>query len=167
MLRRAGGSSFAVSNPPTSLCSRIESLTKAVMAKHGVPTRFWGPHSTRRAGVRLYHQLGLSVEQVCEIGRWKNLQAFTNHYLRVDSSEAVSSALSNLVHNVSPMESAEPEQSRTPRTEDSGGSDWEGVAQDIGEPTLSPLNFVGPVRSAFRSSRPSPYTSGAVTVCLA
>ena len=63
----------------------------------------------------MYKQLGLSSEEVCEIGKWKNTGAFTTHYLRVGASEKASEKLSSfLVHSVSSGRSAEPDQSRTP-----------------------------------------------------
>ena len=34
-------------------------------------------------------RLGLEGEQVCEIGRWKNVQAFTSHYQRLGSHEVL------------------------------------------------------------------------------
>ena len=99
----------------------------------------YGAHSTRGAGVQLYKNLGLSSEQVCELGKWKNTGAFTSHYLRLGAAKAAARTLETLVHNVSPMGSAEPDQSRTPgNTSDLGGRDWEGEAQSIGDPPIPP-----------------------------
>jgi hypothetical protein len=53
-----------------------------------------GPHSTRGAGVSLYKELSLSSEMVCEIGRWKNQGAFTNHYLRLGAAGIAAEKLS-------------------------------------------------------------------------
>ena len=53
----------------------VGSLTKALLAENGIPTQIWGAHSTRGAGVLLYKSLGLTSEEVCEIGKWKNVQA--------------------------------------------------------------------------------------------
>ena len=118
----------------------IGSLTRKLLADLGVPTKIWGPHSTRGAGVQLYKYLGLNSEEVCEIGKWKNTAAFSSHYLRLDAALKAGEKLSALVHNVSPSRSAEPDQSRTPGNfYDLGGSDWEGEAQRLGEPTLPPI----------------------------
>ena len=54
----------------------IGSITKRILSKNGIPPQFWGAHSTRGAGVTMYKNLGLSSEQVCEIGQWKNSTAF-------------------------------------------------------------------------------------------
>jgi len=121
---------------------RIGSLTKTLLKKLGVPTQFYGPHSTRGAAVRMFKELGVSSEYVCELGKWKNQGAFASHYLRLGAAKVASKILNPLVHNVSPSEGAEPEQSRTPGTEDQGGSDWEGEAPKLGEPTHPPLNFI-------------------------
>jgi hypothetical protein len=48
----------------------IGSITKRLLEKFGVPVSIFGPHSTRGAGVQLYKRLGMSSEEVCEIGRW-------------------------------------------------------------------------------------------------
>ena len=109
----------------------------------GVPTTFFGPHSTRGAGVKLYRELGFSSEEVCEIGKWKNAKAFGKHYSRLGTVTAASRGLTSFlagtnfgVHNVSPGDCAEPDLSRTPGNgSDLGGRDGEGEAQDTGEPT--------------------------------
>ena len=62
---------------------RVGSLTRTLLRKHGIPTEFWGPHSTRGAGVLLFKKLGLPSEEVCELGKWKNINAFSAHYLRL------------------------------------------------------------------------------------
>jgi len=73
---------IALNAPYRALSSdRVGSITKEVLAKYGIPPH-WGPHSTRGAGVSFYKHLGLSSEQVCEIGRWKNTEAF-KHCRRV------------------------------------------------------------------------------------
>ena len=56
---------------PALSADTIGSLTKTALGKLGVPTNFLGPHSTRGAGVSFYKQLGLTSEEVCEIGKWK------------------------------------------------------------------------------------------------
>ena len=90
-----------------------------------------GPQFKRGAAVNFYKSMGLTSEEVCQLGKWKNTGAFTSHYLRLG---AVEKAEGKIVHNISPDRSAEHDQSRTPRTEeDSGGSDWECEAQEDGE----------------------------------
>ena len=51
----------------------VASITKRIQLAHGVDTSVWGAHSTRGAGVLLYTRLGLSSEQVCKLGQWKNV----------------------------------------------------------------------------------------------
>ena len=86
----------------------------------------------------MYKKLGLSSEEVSEIGKWKSTGAFTTHYLRVGASQKASTKLNSLlVHSASSGGSAAPDQSRTPGTKrDTGGSDWEGEAQSPDEATL-------------------------------
>ena len=113
--------------------SSLGSLTKSALQKLGLPS-FWGAHSTRGAGVSMYRALGLTAEQVCEIGKWKNVTTFTNFYSRLGSASVASSRLFDLVHNVSPWEGAEPERSRSPTYENElGRSDLEGGAPKHGE----------------------------------
>ena len=118
---------------------RINSLTKKILQRFGIPPS-WTAHSTRGAGVFMYKSLGLSQEEVAEIGQWKNLQAFSSHYLRINAVDRVKNKLKNVlhpyVHTPSPPESAEPEWSHTPPTKDRGGSDQEGEAQEGGGPNL-------------------------------
>ena len=114
----------------------VGSLTAKMLAKLGLPKGIWGPHSTRGAGVKMYKELGLSSEQVCEIGKWKNTGAFAAHYLRIGAPSCAQERLENMVHNVSLGGSAEPDWSRTPGSpSDPGGSDQEGEAQTPNEPT--------------------------------
>jgi hypothetical protein len=117
----------------------VGSITKKSLIKFGIDTSFWGPHSTRGAGVQLYKNLGLNSEEVCEVGKWKNLNAFTAHYSRLGASTKASQKIGHLVHTVSPMYSAESDWSSTPRRTDMGGMDQEDEAQSIGEPTLPTL----------------------------
>ena len=78
-------------------------------------------------------KMGLTSEQVCAIGKWKNTTAFTQHYLRLDAVSTAQS-LFNRVHSVSPWGSAESDWSHTPGTRgEPGGSDQEGEAQTHGE----------------------------------
>ena len=41
--------------------------------------------------------LGMYSEEVCEIGKWKNVGAFTSHYLRLNASKTLGSKISDLV----------------------------------------------------------------------
>ena len=81
--------------------------------------------------------LGLSSEEVCEIGKWKNVAAFTSHYLRLGASTTVGEKLQDMVHSVSPLESAEPDLTCTTGKTDLGGNVREGGAQDNGETRFS------------------------------
>ena len=97
-------------------------------------------HSICGAGVLMYKRLGLTSEQVCGVGKWKNSQAFSDHYLRLGAPRVAATKLVSLVHNVSPEGSAEPDLSRTPgNLGNLGGRDKEGVAQSEGEPSLPSL----------------------------
>ena len=143
--------------PPYSplTANAINSITKTLLAQHGVPMSVYGAHSTRGAGVQYYKQLGLSSEQVAELGQWKNVAAFNAHYLRLNAAEVVQHKfLLPPVHNISPVEGAEPEGSCTPRKNDIGGSDPEGEAPKTGEPTLPPW-----VKSAKRKRSPKKFKS--------
>ena len=104
------------------------------MKKLSIPRELYGPHSTRGAGVGMLKRLGFTSEEVAEIGKWKSIDAFRAHYLRLGAIKSSETRIRNLVHTVSPESCAEPERSWTPRTEqDVGGSDREGGAQDVGE----------------------------------
>ena len=86
-----------------------------------------------------YKQLGLTSEKVCEIGKWKNSNAFESHYLRLGASKTVSGRVSNFVHTVSPGCSAKPDKSRIPeRPPEPGSSDWEGKTKDQMSPPTRP-----------------------------
>ena len=121
---------------------RVGSITKQCLADFGVAA-FFGPHSTRGAGVGLMKTLGLSGEQVCDIGKWKSVESFCSHYQRLNSQDALSQALKKefltqgvgvSVHKTSPRGSAETEVSRTPPSSgEGGGRDTEGEAQSLGE----------------------------------
>jgi hypothetical protein len=115
--------------------NRINSITKEFLSHHGIPTSHWQAHSTRGAGVLFYKKLGLSSEEVCEVGQWRNSEAFTKHYLRLGAVKKVATVVGGLVHTFSPRSCAEPEWSQTPGKNDQGGSDHEGGAQERGEPT--------------------------------
>ena len=111
----------------------IGSLTRAGLKTLGIDTSVWKPHSTRGAGVIMMKKLGLSSEEVCEIGKWKNVAAFTSHYLRLNATDKVGSAISNMVHSVSPLRSAESDLTWTTGMQDLGGSVREDEAQSNGE----------------------------------
>jgi hypothetical protein len=97
---------------------RIGSITKGLLFKYGVE-KVWGAHSTRGAGVSFYKDLGLSSEQVCEIGKWKNSSAFAQHYLRLGAPKEAGRLIEKFVHKgVSPGPEAEPDRSFS----DLGGS---------------------------------------------
>ena len=81
----------------------------------------------------MYKRMGLSSEQVCEIGKWKNVTAFTSHYLRLGASHFASDKISQLVHRVSPLGVAESDLTWTPGKHDTGGSVREDEARSNGE----------------------------------
>ena len=127
--------------PPYSPLSSdtIGSLTKKAFVKYNIDPNEWGPHSTRGAGVTMYKALGLSAEQVCEIGKWKNLQAFSNNYFRINYVHEATQKLSAWVHRVSLWSSVEPEESRTHPTKERGGRDSGGDTLRQGEPIPHPI----------------------------
>ena len=96
----------------------------------------FGAHSTKGAGVSFYKRMGLSSEIVCEIGQWKNVTAFSAHYLRLNAADTVTQhfSLPPEVHKVSPVECVDSEGSCTPRQHNLGGSDPEEDTQNTGEP---------------------------------
>jgi hypothetical protein len=59
--------------------------------------------------------MGLSAEEVCETGKWKNVNAFTTHYQRLDADYKASEGIHNLVNNTSQWGGAKPKGSRTPQ----------------------------------------------------
>jgi hypothetical protein len=125
----------------------VNSITKKLLLNLGVPMSVWGAHSTRGAGVSFYKSLGLTSEQVCEIGQWKNAQAFSAHYLRLNAAQSVQDRMAHFlprqgVHNISPGYCAQPEWSCTPGMKDTGGSDHEGEQQENGEPTPLPEKWL-------------------------
>ena len=107
----AGTMVFRTLLPPFKPLSAnsIGSLTRMGLQKLGVDTTVWKPHSTRGAGVTMLKSLGLTSEQVCEVGKWKNVAAFTSQYLRLGASDTVGAKISSMVHNVSPLGSADPD----------------------------------------------------------
>ena len=82
---KPGGELLLSLKPPYKPLSSdtIASITKNILESFNIPSKFWGAHSTRGAGVGLMKRLGLSGEQVCEIGKWKGSEAFVAHYQRL------------------------------------------------------------------------------------
>ena len=117
----------------------IGSLTKNALEEFGIPSKIFGAHSTRGAGVNFMKKLGLSSDEVCEIGKWKNVGAFSTHYQRLGAQNSLEKALSENffgAQSTSLGGCAEPEVSRTPpRRTERGGRDTEGEAQNTSEPT--------------------------------
>jgi hypothetical protein len=118
----------------------VGSITKKALQAWGVPSQFWGPHSTRGAGVGFLKSLGLSGEEVCEIGKWKSVEAFCAHYQRLGAQEKLGAKMQSFLANIfvhsqtSLGGRAEPEVSRTPpRQTDRGGRDTEGEARNTSE----------------------------------
>ena len=139
-----GSQVFISLQPPFSALSAntLGSITKKALARYNISPD-WGPHSTRGAGVQLYKSLGLSSEEVCQLGVWKNVQSFTSHYLRLNAASRAVEALTGLVHNSSLGGSAEPELSRTPGNfGDPGGRDNKGEARKTSEVMLFFAAFV-------------------------
>ena len=129
----------SLNSPFTALnANSLGSLTKKVMQKFGIPPE-WGPHSTRGAGVQFFKNNGLTSEEVCQIGQWKDVNSFSSHYLRLNAAQRAGESVQNMVHKSSLGECAEPKLSRTPGKEtDPGGRDNVGEAQNTSEPTPPP-----------------------------
>ena len=142
-----GSEVFRSLQPPFTKLSAnsLGRITKEILQDQGLNVSLWQPHSTRGAGVALFKDLGLSSEQVCELGAWKNPATFGQYYLRLNAAKNLDSFVQKLnveklnVHSVSPGFCAELDQTRTPRTNrDLGGSVWESDAQGTGEPNPPP-----------------------------
>ena len=71
----------------------VNSLTKASLAELGVDTTHWKPHSTRGAGVLWWKSAGLKVEEIQQLGQWKNASAFQAHYLRLGVASRAKEAM--------------------------------------------------------------------------
>jgi hypothetical protein len=127
---------YSLNNSKGLLSNSIASLTKKILERHGIDSAHWQPHSTRGAGVVMYKNIGLSAEEVCEVGKWKNTQAFSTHYLRLGASQKAAYALDKVVHTVSPVNCAESDMTSTPgNIMKQGGMVMEDGAQRAGEPT--------------------------------
>ena len=118
------------------LCANtINSLTKSFLASMGIPTSHWTAHSTRGAGVLFYKNRGFSAEQVCELGAWKNAQAFTSHYLRLGAAANVEKIFSNpQVHKTSPSPTGRRLPGGTTREEVTGRAKHKGKASPTPPP---------------------------------
>jgi hypothetical protein len=171
-----GSEVFRALQPPFLKFSSnsLSRITRQIMSENGIDTKFWKPHSTRGAGVGMFKELGLSSDQVCEIGAWKNSSTFGQYYLRMNSAKNLHHFVEKLqVHNVSPGSCGELDQTRTPRTTgDLGGSVWESDTQDNGEPSPPSLSKRGqkrtqvqprfstpPLRFEFKKPKVSPSTA--------
>ena len=90
---KPGGPVFLSLNPPFQPLSAnsIGRITRQLLLRLGVPMAIFGPHSTRGAAVKMFKKLGLSSEIVCELGQWKNTEAFTKHYLRIGGAQVAGS----------------------------------------------------------------------------
>ena len=74
--------------------------------------------------MKMFKRMGLSSEQVCALGDWKNSTAFDEHYSRLntcDTARTVAENLLGLVHRVSPGEVRSP----TGRGLREGDLNWE------------------------------------------
>ena len=136
-----GGSPVCVHATPHQGLSadRIASITQKELARLGVDTTVFGAHATRGVGVSIYKKLGLSSEEVCEIGAWKNVSAFSAHYQRLGAQQKAGSLLFSVLGAQSSLcGSAELDVSRTPPRpkEEGGGSDTDSEAQTHSEVTL-------------------------------
>ena len=124
---KKGGSLFLSLLPPYGPLSAnsIGRITKGILRRMGVPTGVFGAHSTRGAAVKMYKSMGLPSELVCELGSWKNSEAFSKHYLRLGAAVTAGNILSQkFVHTVPSSQSAEKGGSRSPgRIPDPGRRD--------------------------------------------
>ena len=124
---------------PPLTANSLGRITKVILQRMGVPMQVFGPHSTRGAAVKMYKALGLSSEQVCELGQWKNASAFTAHYLRLGAADSAATLLEPLlVHTVSSYDQGDPEWSHSPGTPgggDPGQWDHEGDLREEDEPS--------------------------------
>ena len=139
---KLGGPVLLTLKPPFKpiLADTVASITNFFLEKFGISSKIWGPHSTRGAGVGFMRKLGLSADEVCEIGKWKGVEAFAAHYQRLGAQEKLEDKVLHAlappgVHSqTSPRGSAEHEVSRTPpRRTERGGRDTECEAQSLGE----------------------------------
>jgi len=90
-----GGPIFLSLHPPFKALSAnsIGRVTKNLLKQLGVPVSVFGPHSTRGAARKMFKDFGLPSEVVCELGSWKNADAFSKHYLRVGAAKTAKKVL--------------------------------------------------------------------------
>jgi hypothetical protein len=81
--------------------------------------------------------LGLTPEQVCELGQWKNGSTFSAHYLHLGAADSATKLIDPvLVHTVSSSNQVESEWCFSPGTfGEPGRYDHEGGAREEDEPT--------------------------------
>ena len=96
---------FLSLNPPYAPLSSnsIGRITKNLLQKMDVPVNIFGAHSTRGAAVKMYKSLVFSSETVCELGCWKNTEAFSKHYLRLGAAVTAEKILSKKMCAQSPI----------------------------------------------------------------
>ena len=131
----AGVPSFYFSETPVSTLKGQFDWQPHKASFNTIGNKYLGLETTLQLGVRvtMLKHLGLSSEEVCEVGKWKNVAAFTSHYLRLGASTKVGQKVQEMVHSVSPLESAEPDLTWTTGKTDPGGNVREGGARDNGE----------------------------------
>ena len=55
----------------------------------GVAMSVYNAHSTQGVGVGMFAKLEIRLQLVCEIGSWKNIEAFTRRYSRLFAADKV------------------------------------------------------------------------------
>ena len=81
-------------------CNSIASLTRSELTKFGVDMSVFGPHSMRGAFIEHFRHLNLPSEVVACLGQWENLEAFSEHYLRVGASGEAKQSLDAFFENM-------------------------------------------------------------------
>jgi hypothetical protein len=159
---RPGGPLFLSLTPPWKALSAnsIGRITRQILQKLGVPMSVFGPHSTRGAGVKMFKKLGLSSDVVCELGQWKNTEAFAKHYLRIGAAQAAGTVLAQkFVHTVPSWRSVEKGGSSSPgRDTEPGRKDPPCDAQDKMGPTP-------PTQGACKGGGPKQFQFTNLAVC--
>ena len=115
----------------------IASITRNMLKTFNVDVTIWDSHSTRGAAVSMLIDLGLTPEEVAEVGDWSSFEAFRKHYLRIQGARKAQDRLSQLVHKDPRDTCPRNEPSRTPgRFPGKGGSEGERRGQEgLGPPT--------------------------------
>ena len=157
---RPGGPVFLSLQPPYKPLSAnsIGRITRNLLQHLGVPMSVFGPHSTRGAGVKMFKKFGVSSEVVCELGAWKNSEAFAKNYLKIGAAQVAGSVLSQkLVHTVPSWQRAEKGGSSSPGTgKDPGRRDPPCEAQDkMGPPPPTQSSQGGRGPKQFRFANPA------------